>query len=55
MNSFSPFRRDFLRTGSLGMAAVAIPSVSFAAGQEKPSASLSGVFDVRTFGAMGDG
>jgi polygalacturonase len=55
MNLFSPFRRDFLRTGSLGMAAVAIPSVSFAAGQEKPSASLSGVFDVRTFGAMGDG
>jgi len=55
MNSFSPFRRDFLRTGSLGVAAVAIPSVSFAAGKENAVASSSGIFDVRNFGAAGDG
>ncbi len=55
MNSFSPFRRDFLRTGSLGMAAVAIPSVSLAAKKDATPASTSGVFDVRNYGATGDG
>ena len=55
MNNFSSFRRDFLRTGSLGMAAVAIPAVSLAAAKEKAAASSSGIFDVRNFGATGDG
>ena len=55
MNSFSPFRRDFLRTGSLGMAAVAIPSVSLAAQAATVPTSASGVFDVRKYGASGDG
>lgn len=56
MATFNSFRRDFLRTGSLGMAATALPAASFAAA---PSASVSssapGVFDVRKFGATGDG
>ena len=55
MNSFSPFRRDFLRTGSLGMAAAAIPSVSLADRKAATPASNSGVFDVRKYGATGDG
>jgi polygalacturonase len=55
MNSFSSFRRDFLRTGGLGVAAVGLPSISFAAGKEKAPTSSSGLFDVRNFGATGDG
>ena len=55
MNTFSSFRRDFLRTGSLGMAAVAIPAVSFAASKQKDVASSTGIFDVRKYGATGDG
>jgi polygalacturonase len=55
MNSFSSFRRDFLRTGSLGIAAVAIPSVSLADQKAATPASNSGVFDVRNYGATGDG
>jgi polygalacturonase len=55
MNAFSPFRRDFLRTGSLGIAAVAIPSVSLADQKSATPASNSGVFDVRNYGATGDG
>ena len=55
MNSFSSLRRDFLRTGSLGMAAVAIPAVSLAASKSKAPVSSAGLFDVRNFGATGDG
>ncbi len=55
MNSFSSFRRDFLRTGGIGMAAVAIPAVSFAAPKDKTPTSSSGIFDVRNYGATGDG
>ncbi len=55
MNSFNSFRRDFLRTGGIGMAAAAIPAVSFAATKDKTPTSSSGIFDVRNFGATGDG
>jgi len=58
MTSFNPLRRDFLRTGGIGMAAAAIPAVSFAAAAEdgKPAASpASAIFNVRAFGATGDG
>ena len=59
MKTFSSMRRDFLRTGSIGMAAAALPAVSFAAGVQtgsggKPAAPL-GLFDVRKYGATGDG
>jgi polygalacturonase len=61
MKSFDSLRRDFLRTGSLGMAAAAIPAVSFAASvQDGASATTAsqasaGIFDVRKYGATGDG
>jgi polygalacturonase len=54
MTTFNSFRRDFLCTGSLGMAAAALPAVSFAATQ-KSAAPAPLVFNVRTFGATGDG
>jgi polygalacturonase len=56
VNDFNAMRRDFLRTGSLGVAAAAIPAASFAAAvQPSASAPPLGVFDVRTYGATGDG
>jgi polygalacturonase len=58
MNAFSSMRRDFLRTGSIGVAAAAIPAVSFAAStQGSPAAKTlsQSLFDVRKYGATGDG
>jgi polygalacturonase len=56
MNTFNTPRRDFLRTGGIGMAAAALPAVSFAASaKEKQSAAGALFFDVRKYGAAGDG
>jgi polygalacturonase len=56
MTTFNGLRRDFLRTGSLGIAAASIPAVSFAAiAPEGAGALAQGVFDVRKYGAAGDG
>jgi polygalacturonase len=57
MKSFNSMRRDFLRTGSIGMAAAAIPAVSFAASAQDAGATAPymGTFDVRKYGATGDG
>jgi polygalacturonase len=57
MQTFNPFRRDLLRVGSLGAAGAALPALSFsAAAQENAApAPAAGVFDVRKFGATGDG
>ena len=58
MKSFNSMRRDFLRTGSIGMVAAAIPAVSFAAAAQdgaKETTSPLGLFDVRKYGATGDG
>jgi polygalacturonase len=61
MNSFSSMRRDFLRTGGFGVAAAAIPAVSFAASVQDGAAATAsaqasqGIFDVRKYGAAGDG
>ncbi|MGD0681374.1 MAG: glycoside hydrolase family 28 protein [Terracidiphilus sp.] len=58
MSSFNSLRRDFLRTGGIGMAAAAIPAVSFAAAAEDSKSDVhpvSHLFDVRTYGATGDG
>lgn len=54
-DTFNAFRRNFLRAGGLGAAAAAIPTVSFAASKAKPTTSSSGIFDVRVYGATGDG
>jgi polygalacturonase len=51
-------RRDFLRTGSLGAAAAAFPAVSIAAsasGHAAVSSPSFSLFNVRNFGAAGDG
>jgi len=58
MTSFNSLRRNFLRSGGIGIAAAAIPAISFAASAEdgKPAANpTSPVFDVHTYGATGDG
>jgi polygalacturonase len=57
MQEFSSMRRDFLRTGSLGAAAVAVPGVSLAASAQGGAEvqAAAGIFDVRRFGATGDG
>jgi len=59
MKSFDAMRRDFLRTGGIGMAAAGFPLVSLAASaQEGTNANAGapqGVFDVRKHGATGDG
>jgi len=54
MDSFNSVRRDLLKFGGIGLAAAATTLPAYAA--TKPSRHAdSGVFDVRTFGATGDG
>ncbi|GGG64713.1 rhamnogalacturonidase [Edaphobacter dinghuensis] len=54
MDTFSSARRDLLKFGGMGLAAAAATLPSYAA--TKPTLhSSSGVFDVRTYGATGDG
>ena len=57
MTAFDSMRRSFLRTGGLGVAAAGLPAVSLAAAQAGAGdvTSASGLFDVRKFGATGDG
>ncbi len=59
MKSFDSMRRDFLRKGGIGMAAAGFPLVSFAAsaqeGDHAGAVPAQGIFDVRKFGATGDG
>ena len=56
MTTFNSFRRDLLRIGGYGVAAAAIPAVPLLASSPNGAASSSqGIFDVRTYGATGDG
>jgi polygalacturonase len=58
MDSFNSARRELLRFGGMGLAAAATTAVpaAYAAGQRSPNASaLQGIFDIRTYGAVGDG
>jgi polygalacturonase len=57
MDSFNGMRRDFLRVGGLGSvgAVLARPSYADSAQQGNPSAPAQGIFDVRKYGATGDG
>jgi polygalacturonase len=57
MNEFNSMRRNFLRTGTIGMAAAAIPAVSYAVTQTSAAAAsaVATTFDVRKYGATGDG
>ncbi len=57
MNSFRSNRRDILRMSALGLGAVVGSSLpeAYAARRSSPSAGMPGVFDIRTYGAVGDG
>jgi polygalacturonase len=55
MNPFNSVRRDLLRVGSLGMAGAALPALASAAGKDKTPAASAAIFDVRQYGATGDG
>jgi polygalacturonase len=58
MNIFSPDRRGLLRSAGFGVASLAAPVASFASAQQNAELGLTpnnGVFNVRTFGATGDG
>src|SRR5271154_3438639 len=57
MNSFDSARRELLRLGGMGFAAAAattVPAAFAAAKPSTPTATL-GIFDIRTYGAVGDG
>src|SRR6202012_2494912 len=57
MDSFNSARRDLLRFGGMGVAAAAATSMPAAYAATKPAASKAtlGIFDIRTYGAVGDG
>src|SRR6185312_8309792 len=56
MDSFNSARRDLLKFGGMGLAAAAatLPASAYAAPKSAIKAS-SGIFDVRAYGATGDG
>ena len=55
MENFSKARRNILRVGGLGAAAVGFPIASSAASAGGPKAGPSVIVDVRQYGATGDG
>jgi polygalacturonase len=55
MTLFDARRRDFLRAGGLGVAIAGFPAVSMAAQEAAGSAAALSIFDVRKYGATGDG
>jgi Endopolygalacturonase len=56
MDSFNSARRDLLKFGGIGLAAAAATLPASAYASSKPGLhSSTGVFDVRTYGATGDG
>jgi polygalacturonase len=57
MDSFNSARRELLRLGGMGLAAVAATSApaAFAATHTSASTSTLGIFDIRNYGAVGDG
>jgi polygalacturonase len=58
MKNFDSMRREFLRAGSFSAAGAAFPSIAFGAAppaEAGSETSAQGIFDVRRFGARGDG
>ena len=55
METFDPVRRDLLRFSSLGLVGAATPLAALAQNANPHSAPSGLFFDVRTFGAAGDG
>ncbi len=55
MRTFNSLRRDLLRVGSFGVAAAVLPSMPGAASAQESASSRTAAFDVRQYGAAGDG
>src|SRR3984885_7905820 len=57
MDSFNSARRELLRFGGMGFAAAAATAIpaAYAAPKSSGQAATQGVFDIRTYGAVGDG
>jgi polygalacturonase len=55
MKSFNSVRRDCLRIGGLGLAGISLPSLALAAPEPHGPAPQQPVFNVRSYGAVGDG
>ncbi|MFP5250572.1 MAG: glycoside hydrolase family 28 protein [Acidobacteriota bacterium] len=55
MTDFSSIRRHLLRTGSLGLAGAALPGASLAARETPGERRPEPAFNVRAYGAAGDG
>src|SRR6202522_807177 len=55
MDSFNFARREMLKLGGIGMATSAVTLPAFAAGRLSSPASTPILFDIRTYGAVGDG
>jgi polygalacturonase len=55
MNTFDAMRRNLLRSGAIGAAAAGLPALTQANPPPQPAASAQGIFDVRKYGATGDG
>ncbi|HXC95184.1 MAG TPA: glycoside hydrolase family 28 protein [Edaphobacter sp.] len=58
MDSFNSARRELLRFSGMGFAAAAItsaPAVAYAAAKTPAPSATLGFFDIRTYGAVGDG
>ncbi len=55
MNTFDAMRRSLLRSGAIGAAAAGLPALTHASPPPQEAASAQGIFDVRKYGATGDG
>jgi hypothetical protein len=58
MDPFNSARRELLRFGGIGLAAAATTAMpaAYAAAQRSPNPSAAqSIFDIRTYGAVGDG
>src|ERR1700734_4162924 len=56
MDSFNSARRELLRFGGFGFAAAAVTAIpAYAAPKPTAPAAGLGIFDIRTYGAKGDG
>jgi polygalacturonase len=57
MDSFNSARRELLRFGGMGFAAAAVTAMpaAYAAPKSSTPAATQGIFDIRTYGAVGDG
>lgn len=55
MKSFNSLRRDFLRTGGLGLAGISLSSLALAAPEPHGPTPQQPIFNVRSYGTKGDG